>query len=155
MGGIVAAFFIGLGVGTGSDEPAQEVVRQPTAVASATIAATETPTATPEPTATSTDTPEPTPTETLVRASPTPVATVSSVEVYKLWYDANGFPDAAYPQVLDFVDVACESLRDGASAEEVLLVVVLATDPSLHEMMGTVLGAGIQAFCPDQAYKLD
>ena len=149
MGGIVVAFFIGIGIGTGSDDPAQEVVRQPTAVAPATIAATATPT----PESTPTATPEPTPTQ-VVRATPTPIATLSPGEIYKLWYDVNGFPAAAYQQSLEFIDAGCQALREGASAEDVLLVVVLAADPSQLETMGTVLGAGIEAFCPDQSYKL-
>ena len=114
-----------------------------------TVTVSPTPTSTPETTPTpELATPEPTP-----QVAPTPVATASPNEVFRIWYRLQGYPDAAYTSVLEFVDAGCESLRAGATIEAVLLVVLVNVDASQYEMMGTFLGAGIEAFCPDQSYK--
>ena len=73
--------------------------------------------------------------------------------MFRIRYRLQDYPDAAYTSVLEFVGSGCKALREGATAEDVYLVVLTSVDPSQYEMMGSVLGAGIQAFCPDQFYK--
>ena len=160
ISGIVAAFVLGLGIGSAPDNEPQEAVSQLAATATAsptptaTVTASLTPTPTPEPTPLATS--EPAPTETLpVRTAPTPIATVSPSEVFRTWYRLQDYPNAAYASTLEFVHSGCKALREGATAEDVYLVVLTSVVPSQYKMMGSVLGAGVQSFCPDQFYKFE
>ena len=138
---------------------ASDITESEPTVATETLKLTPTPTPTVTVSPTPTSRPETTPTPELAtpeptpQVAPTPVATASPNEVFRIWYRLQGYPDAAYTSVLEFVDAGCEFLREGATIEAVFLVVLVKAGASQYEMTVALLGAGIEAFCPDQSYK--
>ena len=160
VAGLAAAFLVGVAVGAGVGTETQDdaaVVSVPPTAATPEATPTKEPatTSTPEPTATPTSTPEPTPAPTSA-PEPTP-ASVDEAEIraaaFSVWYEVNGYPVSALPEVLEFVDAACESLEGGATAEEAALVILASVEPDQWETMAIILGAGVEAYCPDQSYK--
>ena len=86
-------------------------------------------------------------------ATPRPTATPTESEVFRLWYLANGYPASSFGQAESLVAQACRSLRDGLSGESVALAIATAAEPSLADDIAYILGAGVQALCPDQSHK--
>ena len=160
----IGTVFVGLTVigGVFSEEPepevspAQAVTPLPVRMPQPTVEPMPTATLTTEPTPTPTATPEPTPTAALeptptVTPSP-PEATLTPEKLFLLWFTIQGYPASSYEPVVEFVTEACTALQGGASGEDAALIILLAA-PEWATEMALILGAGVQAFCPDQSYK--
>lgn len=92
---------------------------------------------------------DPAPVATPPRATSTP----SPTTVFLMWYRANGYPASAYNDSLATVRSACRSLRAGASGAEVASAIAIGAAPDVQADIAYVVGAGVQAICPDQSHK--
>jgi len=82
-----------------------------------------------------------------------PIGTALPTEVFLYWYEAQGYPRGAFGWIAVQVRNVCRNLRDGASGADVIEAIVYAEDESLHADIAYILGAGVQAYCPDQSHK--
>ncbi len=85
--------------------------------------------------------------------TPRPTVTPAASDVFRLWYAANGYPASAFDKARSIVDQACRSLRDGLSGESVVIAIMAAAEPSETGDILYIVGAGVQALCPDQSHK--
>ena len=95
------------------------------------------------------DAPEP---EPAPRPRPTPVATraatPAAADLFRQWFGQSGYPAALYAPAVELVQLTCSQIRAGADPETVLVAVQLSIEAELREDVLTILGAGMEAYCP-------
>ena len=102
------------------------------------------------------------PEKTVVKTTDAPIATTPPVtwtaEDEFIADVNNGYSRPIYIEDQAMIDAGyatCEALRTGSTAYDVLSSINSSADgdPSIEELLATVVAAGVVNFCPEQQYK--